>query len=107
MPKYADHDAYIVAAPADLRPMLALLRTRLPEALPDTEELVLYDMPGFGFGKTVIAGYAAFTKQCGLYVSSSAIAAHATEIAYAAECAARPPSPVTCGSRLAAHLRMI
>lgn len=26
-------------------------------------------MPGFGFGKPIIVGYAAFSKQCGLYVS--------------------------------------
>lgn len=39
-----------------------------------------YDMPGFGFGKSVIAGYAAFSKQCGLYLSNGAITAHADEI---------------------------
>ncbi len=37
-------------------------------------------MPGFGFGKSIIAGYAAFTKQCGLYVSKGAIAAYADDI---------------------------
>jgi uncharacterized protein YdhG (YjbR/CyaY superfamily) len=43
----------------------------------------MYDMPGFGFGKSIIASYAAFSKQCGLYVSKGAIAAHADEIASA------------------------
>lgn len=43
----------------------------------------MYDIPGFGFGKTVIAGYAAFSKQCGLYVSKGAIAEHAKDIAAA------------------------
>jgi uncharacterized protein YdhG (YjbR/CyaY superfamily) len=83
MAKFADHDAYIAAAPEHLRPLLGQLRARLTETLPDAEELIMYDMPGFGFGKSIIAGYAAFSKQCGLYVSIGAIAAHADEIASA------------------------
>jgi uncharacterized protein YdhG (YjbR/CyaY superfamily) len=83
MAKFADHDAYIAAAPEPLRPLLVRLRALLAEALPDADELILYDMPGFGFGKTVIAGYAAFSKHCGLYVSKDALAAHAAEIAAA------------------------
>lgn len=83
MGKFADHDAYIAAAPEPFRPLLAQLRARLAEALPDAEELVLYDMPGFGFGKSIVAGYAAFSRQCGLYVSAGAIAAHLDEIAAA------------------------
>lgn len=77
------HDAYIAAAPEPFRPLLAHLRAQLALALPDAEELVIYDMPGFGFGRTVIAGYAAFSRQCGLYVSSGAIAACAEDIAAA------------------------
>ncbi|WP_366514139.1 DUF1801 domain-containing protein [Rhizorhabdus sp.] len=42
-----------------------------------------YNMPGFRVGKAVVAGYAAFSKQCGLYVAAAAIAAHADEIAAA------------------------
>jgi uncharacterized protein YdhG (YjbR/CyaY superfamily) len=59
------------------------LRSRLAKALPGVEELIMYDMPGFGFGKSVIAGYAAFSSQCGLYVSKGAIAGQADEIAAA------------------------
>jgi uncharacterized protein YdhG (YjbR/CyaY superfamily) len=83
MAKFADHAAYIAAAPEEHRPLLARLRTLLAEALPDADELVMYDMPGFGFGKTIVASYAAFSKQCGLYASTGAIAAHADEIASA------------------------
>jgi len=81
MPKFADHDAYIAAAPEVFQPLLGQLRAQLATALPDAEELVAYNMPGFGFGKSIIAGYAAFSKQCGLYVSKGAIAAHANDIA--------------------------
>ena len=40
-------------------------------------------MPGFQIGEATIAGYAAFTKQCGLYVSAGTIEAHADDIAAA------------------------
>jgi uncharacterized protein YdhG (YjbR/CyaY superfamily) len=83
MAKFTDHDSYIAAAPEQFRPLLGELRTRLAAALPGAEELMMYDMPGFGFGKSIIAGYAAFSKQCGLYVDNGAIAAHADDIAAA------------------------
>ncbi len=81
MTKFADHDAYIAAAPEVFQPLLIQIRAVLSKALPDAEEIIAYDMPGFGFGKSIIAGYAAFSKQCGLYVSKGAITAHADEIA--------------------------
>jgi len=83
MTKFADHDAYIAAAPEEFQPLLVHLREQLAEALPDAEEIIAYDMPGFGFGKSIIAGYAAFTRQCGLYVSKGAITAYADDIAAA------------------------
>lgn len=43
----------------------------------------MYDMPGFGFGKSLIAGYAAFSKQWGLYVGNGAIASYVDDIAAA------------------------
>ena len=75
-----DHDAYIAASAEPLRPLLVQVRAQLAKTLPDAEETIAYDMPGFGFGKSIIAGYAAFSKQCGLYVSNGAIAAHARDI---------------------------
>lgn len=81
MPKIDDHDAYIAAAPEQFRALLGRLRAQLSRALPDAEEVIKYDMPGFQIEGTIVAGYAAFSKQCGLYVDSAAIAAHADEIA--------------------------
>lgn len=83
MTKFVDHDAYIAAAPQAFQPMLVQLHDVLAEALPDAEEVIAYEMPGFQFGNSIIAGYAAFSKQFGLYVSKSAIAAHADDIANA------------------------
>lgn len=79
----ADHDAYIAEAPEDLRPLLIRLRTQLARALPDAEEVIAYKMPGFKIGKSIVAGYAAFSKQCGLYLSPAAIQSHASDIAAA------------------------
>ena len=80
---FADHDAYIAEAPEDLRPLLVGLRAQLAKALPDADEVIAYNMPGFRIGKSIIAGYAAFSKQCGLYLYPSAIASHADGIAAA------------------------
>lgn len=77
------HDAYIAAAPDALRPLLTHLRARLAQALPDADEIMRYDMPGFASAGQVIAGYAAFSRQCGLYVAKGAIVAHADDIAAA------------------------
>ena len=76
-----DHDAYVAAAAEPLRPLLRQLRAGLSQALPDAREVMMYGMPGFQIGTTIVAGYAAFSKQCGLYVDAGAISAHADEIA--------------------------
>ena len=81
MAKFADHDEYIAAAPEVFRPMLRDLRAQLALSLPDAEEIIAYDMPGFQIGTAIIAGYAAFSKQCGLYLAAGAITAHADDIA--------------------------
>jgi len=63
--------------------LLIHLRTQLSQTLPDAEQIIAYDMPGFGYGKSIISGYAAFSKECGLYVSHGAIAARSDDIAAA------------------------
>jgi uncharacterized protein YdhG (YjbR/CyaY superfamily) len=83
MAAIAGHDSYIAAAPEEFRPVLDHLRDLLRQALPDAEEMTAYDMPGFRIRGTVVASYAAFRKQAGLYVLAPAIADHAEEIAEA------------------------
>lgn len=77
----SDHNAYIAAAPDQFRPLLATLRAQLARTLPDAEEVIEYSMPGFRIGRSIVASYAAFTQQCGLYLSPGAITAHAKDIA--------------------------
>ncbi|WP_221584003.1 iron chaperone [Microbacterium sp. G2-8] len=83
MATITDHDSYIAAAPEAFRPVLDHLRALLREALPDAEEMTAYNMPGFRIQGTVVASYAAFTKQVGLYVLAPAISAHAEELSEA------------------------
>lgn len=80
MTKQPDPDAYVAAAPDALRADLARLRDQLSRALPGSEEVMMYGMPGFQIGGALVAGYAAFTKSCGLYVDPGAIVDHADEI---------------------------
>lgn len=83
MTPIADHDAYIAAAPESFQSSLTRLRAILARALPDAEEIVAYNMPGFRIGGSVVASYAAFSKQCGLYLLPGAISEHVDEIAAA------------------------
>lgn len=83
MPDITDHDSYIAAAPETFRPALTHLRDLLARTLPEAEEIVKYDMPGFRIGDATVAGYAAFSKQCGLYLHPDAISTHAEELAAA------------------------
>lgn len=77
----SDHDAYITKSPEDLQPLLKRVRAQLSASLPDAVEVMKYDMPGFEVGGSIIAGYAAFSRQCGLYLSPGAIKALADDIA--------------------------
>ncbi len=81
MTKNDNHDTQIASAPEQFRAMLVNY-AQLSQALPEADEVIKYDMPGFQIEEKIIAGYAASSKQCGLYVDPDAIAAHADEIAY-------------------------
>lgn len=83
MKTIADDDAYIAAAPEPFQPSLKLLRALLARALQGAEEVVAYNMPGFRIGGSIVASYAAFSRQCGLYFLPGALSEHAEEIAAA------------------------
>lgn len=78
-----NHEEYIAAAPEQLRPLLKELRGVLSSALSDANEVIKYKMPGFQIGEVIVAGYAAFSKQCGLYVAPAAIRLFEEEISKA------------------------
>lgn len=80
-PDKADHRLAVARALVEL--VLERLRVVLARALPDAEEIVAYNMPGFRIGDSVVASYAAFSRQCGLYCLPGSIAEYAEEIASA------------------------
>lgn len=69
----APHDAYLASRPADQRAALATLRAQLTALLPAAEEVMSYAMPGFRIGRSVVAGYAGFARNCGFYPHSGNI----------------------------------
>ncbi|TWF94859.1 iron chaperone [Saccharopolyspora dendranthemae] len=79
----SDHAAYIAEAAESLRPLLEQVRAQLSASLPDADEVMKYNMPGFQVRGSIVAGYAAFSRQCGLYLSPGAITALADDIAAA------------------------
>ena len=81
MSKPSDHEAYIAAAPEPLRPLLESLRAQLAPTLADAEQVIAYNVPSFRIGETIVVGYAAFSKQCGIYVAPASIRALSGEIA--------------------------
>lgn len=74
------HDAYIATAPEQFHELLGTMQSILAAALPTAEAIVAYNMPGFRENGAIIAGYAAFSKQCGLYVHPEAIAEFRDEL---------------------------
>lgn len=83
MTEITDHDSYIAAAPERFRPILEHTREVLRSALPEAEEMVAYGMPGFRWNGAVVASYAAFSKQLGVYFHGEALSVHADEIGQA------------------------
>jgi uncharacterized protein YdhG (YjbR/CyaY superfamily) len=69
-------EAYLAALPADQQAALRTLREVIRRRLPDHIECLSYAMPGFREpGKTgkMVAGYAAFARNCGYYPHSGSI----------------------------------
>lgn len=80
MATIVDHDSYIGTAPEKFRPLLSHLRTLIREALPDAEEIIGYNMPGYRLDGKIVASYAAFNKQVGVYFPAPAVTEHAEAI---------------------------
>jgi uncharacterized protein YdhG (YjbR/CyaY superfamily) len=78
-------DAYIARLPPDQAAALQALRGVIRGRLPDHIECLSYAMPGFrqpGKKGRMVAGYAAFARNCGYYPhSGNIIPQFATELA--------------------------
>ena len=67
MNKPANTDAYIASFPADLQPMLQLLRDTIKTAVPGADEIISYGMPAYKLNG-MVAWFACHTNHIGLYM---------------------------------------
>lgn len=72
-------DAYIAAAPKEVRSKLKELRAAIRKAAPSAEERMSYGMPYYAY-KGRVAYFAAFKKHIGLYVPTPVVAEHRSEL---------------------------
>ena len=79
MKKATTVDAYIAAAPKEVRGRLAKLRAAIKAAAPKAEERMSYGMPYYGH-KGRLAYFAAAKHHVGLYIPPPVIAQHAKEL---------------------------
>jgi len=59
-------DAYIAAAPAEVRPVLAKIRETIAKAAPEAKEVISYRMPAFR-QRGILVYFAAFKHHIGLF----------------------------------------
>lgn len=52
----SDHEGYIASAAEALQPLLKQIRAQLSEALPEAQEVMKYNMPGFELRDSIVAG---------------------------------------------------
>jgi uncharacterized protein YdhG (YjbR/CyaY superfamily) len=62
----ADIDAYIAAAPTNVRPILKRIRATIRKAAPGAEEVISYRMPAFR-GRGILLYFAAFKAHIGVF----------------------------------------
>ena len=74
-----DVDAYITAAPKELRARLAQLRAAIQAAAPKAEERISYGMPYYAY-KGRLAYFGLSRKHIGLYIPTPVIDEHKKEL---------------------------
>jgi uncharacterized protein YdhG (YjbR/CyaY superfamily) len=73
-------DAYIAAAPKEVRTKLKQMRAAITQAAPNATEYISYGMPVYKYARPFI-GFAAMKNHIGLYpMSGSFVAAHQKEL---------------------------
>ena len=60
-------DEYLAGVRDDQRAALETLRQTILSVLPDAQECLSYNMPAFRVEGKIVAGFAAYSKNCGYY----------------------------------------
>lgn len=66
-------DAYLEELPLEKRQVLQKLREQIMAFVPEAEELISYQMPGFRYRGKVFAGFAAFKKHYSFFPHSGSV----------------------------------
>lgn len=66
-------DTYLAGLEPAKRDALQRLRERILIRLPDAQQCISYGMPGFREGKTILVGFAAFTKHLSWFPHSGRV----------------------------------
>jgi uncharacterized protein YdhG (YjbR/CyaY superfamily) len=66
-PKPATIDDYVVASPAEIRPILKAIRQTIRQAAPEAVETISYGMPAFAVGREIVVYFGAFKSHIGLF----------------------------------------
>ena len=73
MTRAASHDEYLADVTGWQRPALDTLRAKLHELIPNAEEVISYEVPGYRVNGKVVWGYAALKKHCSHFPHSGQV----------------------------------
>jgi len=79
-PRFATHEAYIAAAPAEVQALLRQIQSEVESRVPGATRCVSYQLPAYRLGR-VFFYFAAFKKHIGVYPPATGDAALIAELA--------------------------
>jgi len=75
-----DVDDYLARLPEDSRLALEKLRSTIKSVVPDSVEVISYQIPTFKYQGRMLVSYAAFAEHCSFFPGSGPIEAHQNEL---------------------------
>ncbi|HEU0119711.1 MAG TPA: DUF1801 domain-containing protein [Bryobacteraceae bacterium] len=73
-PKFASVDAYIAAQPEESRATLLAVRAAIQAALPEADEVISYNIPGYKVAYRPVLYFAGWKRHFSLYPATAAMA---------------------------------
>src|SRR5437899_12893232 len=77
-----DVDDYLARLPEDSRLALEKLRSTIKSVVPDSVEVISYQIPTFKYQGRMLVSYAAFSEHCSFFPGSGPIEAHQSELRF-------------------------
>ena len=75
-----DVDDYLARLPEDSRVALEKLRSTIRSVVPDSVEVISYQVPTFKYQGRMLVSYAAFSEHCSFFPGAGPIEAHRNEL---------------------------